>query len=123
MTSPLVGRDAELVEGNGSYRAVARALAGLLVPNEVPHELRPYRAALGRIVPMWTAPDAELSVDPAVLLGEGLVRLLDRSVLILDDLQWADRRPCPWSPTSPRPPVLAACWSRPPSAPTSRRRR
>jgi predicted ATPase len=55
------------VEGNGSYRAVAQALAGLLVPKEIPNELRPYRAALSRIVPMWSAPDTAISVDPAVL--------------------------------------------------------
>ena len=78
------------VEGNGSYRAVAQALADLSVPDEISAEFRPYRAALGRVGPAFSAADASISVDPAVLLGEGLVRLLDGAVLLLDDLHWAD---------------------------------
>jgi DNA-binding CsgD family transcriptional regulator len=75
------------VEGNGSYRAVAQALAGV---SGIPEALRPYRAALGLVVPAWRSPDDSISVDPAVVLGEGLIRLLDGALLVLDDLQWAD---------------------------------
>jgi DNA-binding CsgD family transcriptional regulator len=75
------------VEGNGSYRAVAQALANVSGFSET---LRPYRAALGLVLPAWRLPNDSISVDPAVLLGEGLIRLLDGALLVLDDLQWAD---------------------------------
>ena len=70
-------------------------------------QLRPFRAALATIAPGWTpaesfAPDGRHDVaapggpDPAVVLGEGLIRLLaalagDRTcLLVLEDLHWAD---------------------------------
>ena len=88
------------VAGNGAYRAVAEALVGQLsaVRPAESAELRPYRAALGRLLPEWTetAAGPELRVDPALVLGEGLLRLL-RTVsgergclLVLEDLHWAD---------------------------------
>jgi DNA-binding NarL/FixJ family response regulator len=87
------------VEGGGTYRAVAEALAGAVRGDGLAEreEVRPYRAALGRLVPGWArAGDAPVSsVDPAVAVGEGvlrLLRLLDESgcLLVLEDLHWAD---------------------------------
>jgi DNA-binding CsgD family transcriptional regulator/RecA/RadA recombinase len=78
-------------EGSGAYRAVAEALAGL-APDGVA-ELRPYRAALGRILPGWAGDGPELAVDPTVVLGEGVLRLLRTLggvVLVLEDVHWAD---------------------------------
>src|SRR5918994_1152422 len=117
MTSPLVGRDAELAAvtervaaagdgaggvlvvlgeaGVGKSRLLAEAArlatgAGLAV-------LTPYRAALGRLLPSWTgtADLPEPAVDPGVVLGEGVLRLLGHlapagCLLVLDDLHWAD---------------------------------
>jgi DNA-binding NarL/FixJ family response regulator len=96
------------VDGGGTYRAVAEALVGA-VGAERPvesGELRPYRAALGRILPGWAGvspaadpgvhPAAEPSVDPALVLGEGLLRLLrtlggeQGCLLVLEDVHWAD---------------------------------
>jgi DNA-binding CsgD family transcriptional regulator len=87
------------VEGGGTYRAVAEALSGAVREDRLAEreEVRPFRAALGRLVPGWARPgDAPgSSVDPAVVVGEGvlrLLRLLDESgcLLVLEDLQWAD---------------------------------
>jgi DNA-binding CsgD family transcriptional regulator len=55
--------------------------------------LRPFGAALRRLRP--GAPDEELlpwASDPTVVLGEGVVALLDgrRALLVLEDLHWAD---------------------------------
>jgi DNA-binding CsgD family transcriptional regulator len=63
-------------------------------------ELRPYRVALGRLLPDWFEIPADggggPGADPVLVLGEGLLRLL-RSiggatgcVLLLEDLHWAD---------------------------------
>jgi DNA-binding CsgD family transcriptional regulator len=90
------------VEGGGTYRAVAEALAGRLRDNRPGYDrlaeradLRPYRAALGRLVPGWARPDdaSQSTVDPTVVLGEGLLRLLGDTagcLLVLEDLHWAD---------------------------------
>jgi predicted ATPase len=90
------------VEGGGTYRPIAEALLAHLRDErlEESDDLRPYRAALRRIVPGWAASgaDEELapSVDPVVILGEGLLRLLraiggDRGCLLrLEDLHWTD---------------------------------
>ena len=87
------------VEGGGAYRPVSQALLGYLRDAEVPDapELRPFRAALARIVPGWDGSGgAPPGVDPVVVLGEGVVRLLRRlgdgagCLLVLDDLHWAD---------------------------------
>jgi predicted ATPase len=58
--------------------------------------LRPFRAALGRLVPQWQ-PDGSVTGDGSpVVLGEGLLRLLrtlagERGCLVvLEDLHWAD---------------------------------
>ena len=59
-------------------------------------QLRPFRAALGRVLPGIVAEEPIAStIDPTVVLGEGVLRLL-RSVggsgtlLLLEDLHWAD---------------------------------
>ncbi len=87
------------VEGGGAYRPVSQALLGYLRDAELPEapELRPFQAALARIVPGWDGIGAaQPGVDPVVVLGEGMVRLLRRlgdgagCLLVLDDLHWAD---------------------------------
>ncbi|WP_369132088.1 AAA family ATPase [Modestobacter sp. I12A-02662] len=86
-------------DSGGAYRPLTEALlrggAGDLDPATVP---APYRAALGRLLPGWatvsaTAPEG--SVDPVLVLGEAVVRVLDALVggpclLVLEDLHWAD---------------------------------
>ncbi len=93
----LVALRGRAVEGGGAYRAVAEALAGRLRDGRLAErdDLRPYRAALSRLVPGWARPDdaPQSSVDPAVVLGEGLLRLLGGTpgcLLVLEDLHWAD---------------------------------
>jgi DNA-binding CsgD family transcriptional regulator/tetratricopeptide (TPR) repeat protein len=59
-------------------------------------ELRPFRPALGRLVPDWRPHEPAPGVESPVVLGEGLLRLLgvlagERGcVLVLEDLHWAD---------------------------------
>jgi DNA-binding CsgD family transcriptional regulator len=87
----LVGRS---VDGGGTYRAVTEALARLLREGARLDDpaLRPYRAALQRLLlgiadePLANAP------DPTVMLGEGVLALLAgrRTLLVLEDLHWAD---------------------------------
>ncbi|GAA2205176.1 helix-turn-helix transcriptional regulator [Nonomuraea monospora] len=87
------------VEGGGTFRAVAQALAGRSSPGALPEGLRPYRGMLGRLVPEWAEPgDAPPPhVDPILVLGEGLLRLLREAgdggggcMLVLEDVHWAD---------------------------------
>jgi DNA-binding CsgD family transcriptional regulator len=86
------------VEGAGTFRPLAEALMPPLRAGTLPDtaELRPYRAALGRLLPDWaTRSVPETSVDPSLVLGEGLLRLLSAldpkgCVLLLEDLHWAD---------------------------------
>jgi DNA-binding CsgD family transcriptional regulator len=94
------------VQGGGTYRAVAGAVIGLLDADHATARaaepaLRPYRAALGRLLPSWAGsgpPDGYGSdADPTVVLAEGLLRLLRLApttapgcVLRLEDLHWAD---------------------------------
>jgi DNA-binding CsgD family transcriptional regulator/tetratricopeptide (TPR) repeat protein len=95
----LVGRAAD---GGGTFRPVAEALlrggAADLDPSAAP-ALAAYRGALARLLPGWAreaAPQPDLTVDPVVVLAEGLVRLLlslggDSGCLLeLEDLHWAD---------------------------------
>lgn len=92
----LVVLSGRAVQGGGTYRAVAEAVIGTLDRPALREleELRPYRAVLGRLLPGWAGggpgpPD----VDQSVVLGEGLVRLLEAAggcVLLLEDLHWAD---------------------------------
>jgi len=96
------------IPGGGTYRAFSSALGpalrrGVAVATD---DLRPFRSALRRIAPGWAAdagadPESggtavEGGPDPTVMLGEGLLRLLDTlgdgagSLLLLEDLHWAD---------------------------------
>ena len=85
-------------EGGGAYRPIAEALmpavrGGLVRETD---DLRPFRSALGRVLPGWASPwPTEPGVDPVLLLGEGVLRLLlavdaPVRVLVLDGLQYAD---------------------------------
>jgi AAA ATPase domain len=59
-------------------------------------ELRPFRAALGRLVPEWLLTEPVSVAESPVVLGEGLLRLLRvlagkrGCLLVLEDLHWAD---------------------------------
>lgn len=90
------------VAGGGAYRALAEALAPCLrgaPPLDSPR-LRPFRAALARLVPGAgvdgpVGSPAGPALDAAVVLGEGVLALLaalhpEGAVLVLDDLHWAD---------------------------------
>ena len=90
----LMGR---AIDSGGSLRPVAQALMeavrdGALL--EAP-ALRPFRAALGRVLPGIADEPIAFTIDLTVVLGEGVLRLL-RSVggsgtlLLLEDLHWAD---------------------------------
>jgi DNA-binding CsgD family transcriptional regulator len=91
------------VDGGGTYRPLSEALVGAFGDAALAQraDLRPYRAALGRLIPGWARPgDAPgTAVDPTVVLGEGLLRLLGRHagvgcLVVLDDLHWADAETC-----------------------------
>ena len=91
----LMGR---AIDSGGSLRPVAQALMEAVRDRallEAP-ALRPFRAALGRVLPGIVAEEPiAATIDPTVVLGEGVLRLL-RSVggsgtlLLLEDLHWAD---------------------------------
>jgi DNA-binding CsgD family transcriptional regulator len=89
------------VQGGGSYRAVAEAVVGWLDAPAVRESVavRPYRAALDALVTGHAGPTD--GADPAVVLGEGLLRVMcalaaehdtgHRGCLLrLEDLHWAD---------------------------------
>ena len=90
------------VQGGGTFRAVAGAVLALDDPAHAAlPALRPYRGALGRLLPSWadsaTSTEASADADPVVVLAEGLLRLLRLTlgpapgcVLRLEDLHWAD---------------------------------
>ncbi|HEX3258955.1 MAG TPA: AAA family ATPase, partial [Pseudonocardia sp.] len=87
----LVGRS---VDGGGTYRAVTEALAKLLRTRAALHDpaLRPYRAALRRLLPGIADEPLASAPDPTVVLGEGVLALLgdQRTLLVVEDLHWAD---------------------------------
>lgn len=91
----LTGRTAP---GSGPYRAVSDALLPLTRTGRVRETpaLRPFRSALGRILPDWPTPEPlERGIDPVLLLGEGVLRLLLElpaavRVVVLEDLTDAD---------------------------------
>jgi DNA-binding CsgD family transcriptional regulator len=79
------------------YRPVSEALMGAARAGLSPDwaGLAEYRAALGSLVPEWSRPGDDTAETSAVVLGEGLLRLLSRpaspgGLLILEDMQWAD---------------------------------
>jgi DNA-binding CsgD family transcriptional regulator len=88
------------VAGGGPFRPVAEALVRVAPPALAAREhLSPFRSVLARILPTWPAgPQAGAHlVDPVVVLGEAVLELLravstgTRTVLLLDDVHWADR--------------------------------
>ncbi|MGK5678131.1 ATP-binding protein [Actinoplanes sp. URMC 104] len=87
------------VPEGGPLRPVAEAFYGHLRRSAVTGsaELRPFRAALERLLPGRADAATSPGVDPLVVLGEGLLLLLRRAggehgcLLVLDDLHWADR--------------------------------
>ena len=88
------------VAGGGPFRPVAEALVRVAPPALAAREhLSPFRSVLARVLPTWPAgPQAGAHlVDPVVVLGEAVLELLravstsTRSVLLLDDVHWADR--------------------------------
>ena len=89
----LVGRS---VDGGGTYRAVTEALARLVRRDAALDDpaLRPYRAALRRLLPGMrrTSRSTPRAPDPTVMLGEGVARAAGRArtLLVLEDLHWAD---------------------------------
>ena len=95
----LVGR---AIEGGGSLRPLAQALMEAIRDRALPEseELRPFRAALSRVLPGFAAGEpVDSLVDPTVVLGEGVLRLLrsvggSGTVLLLEDLHWADPGYC-----------------------------
>jgi len=95
----LVGR---AIEGAGSLRPLAQALMEAIRDRALPEseELRPFRAALSRVLPGFAAGEpVDSIVDPTVVLGEGVLRLLrsvggSGTVLLLEDLHWADPGYC-----------------------------
>jgi hypothetical protein len=80
------------------FRPLAEALLAAFRAAEPPElgELRPFRGALGRLVPEWRTEGAAVGEESLVVLGEALVRLLgglaaDRGcVLVVEDMHWAD---------------------------------
>ncbi|MDP9442545.1 MAG: AAA family ATPase [Actinomycetota bacterium] len=79
------------------YRALSEALLGALRLRDLPdtRELAPFRRALGVVVPEWRVGSEQVH-ESLVVVAEGVIRLLralavDRpSVLVLEDLHWAD---------------------------------
>lgn len=91
------------VDGGGTYRAVAEALAPLLrepgpaadeAPGDAPERFAAVRAVLRRLLPAPGDVAAPPGVDPTVVLGEAVVSLAGElpggAVLVLEDLHWAD---------------------------------
>ncbi|HSK58461.1 MAG TPA: ATP-binding protein, partial [Actinomycetospora sp.] len=92
------------VPGSGAFRPLVEALAPVADPSLAAAErLAPFAPVLARLLPAWAAAPAVAAaapvphlVDPVLVLGEALVELLAvlapgrRTVLLLDDLHWAD---------------------------------
>lgn len=89
------------IADRGAFWALAQALIPLLVDEGLTgaEQVRPFRRALQRLRPGWhdAAADPASTVDPLLILAEGVRRLLsvaagDRGcLLVLEDLHWADR--------------------------------
>ncbi len=86
------------VEGGGALRPIADALLGAVRSARIDAtpQLSAFRGALGRLLPGWdAAAPSETGVDPVLVLGEGVLRLLDvvapqGCAVVLEDLHWAD---------------------------------
>jgi DNA-binding CsgD family transcriptional regulator len=81
------------------FRPFAEALAAPLRPGRLPADadLDPFRPALGRLAPQLLPSHHAHSEDSLVFLGEAVIRLLRLlspdagSLLVLEDLHWADQ--------------------------------
>jgi len=81
------------------FRPFAEALVSAGRAGRLPAggELEPFRPALGRLIPEWRQPQAAVGDESLVFLGEAVLRLLRAaapaagSLLVLEDLHWADR--------------------------------
>jgi DNA-binding CsgD family transcriptional regulator len=79
------------------FRPITEALMGAARAGVAPEApgIADYRAALGTLVPEWSRPeDSDAEVSP-VIIGEALLRMLSLpawpgSLLVLEDLHWAD---------------------------------
>lgn len=86
------------VASGGSLRPISEALVPALRDAALTDhdELEPYRFALSRLLPGWHQDAPPTQMDPTVLLGEAVLKLIgvlypDRSALLaVDDVQWAD---------------------------------
>jgi DNA-binding CsgD family transcriptional regulator len=85
------------VESGGAYRPLVEAFARASAPFADAADLARIRPTLARVLPGWVADEGVLApmADPAAVLAEALIVLLramsaDGTVLILDDLHWAD---------------------------------
>jgi DNA-binding CsgD family transcriptional regulator/tetratricopeptide (TPR) repeat protein len=85
------------VESGGAYRPLVEAFARVSAPYADRKELASVRPILARVLPGWTSDQDVLApmADPAAVLAEALLLLLqamaaDGSVLLIDDLHWAD---------------------------------
>jgi len=109
--------------GGGSLRAVSEAVLDGWRGRPFPESpaLRPFRAALARLVPGWAEPGAPAAApDAALVLAEGLLALLATSydgpvVLALEDLHAADPETLDLldrlsAGLSTRPVLVAASW-------------
>lgn len=80
------------------YRPLAEALTAACRRSGPPQarELVPYRPALGRLIAEWHRPELAGRPESAVVLGEGVLRMLHvladgaALLLIVEDLHWAD---------------------------------
>jgi predicted ATPase len=83
--------------GSSGLRGFADALQSAFRGRPPPDvdEIRPFVAALARLIPDWRT-EATASLSDPLIVGEGVLRLLrfmagpTASVLVLEDLHWAD---------------------------------
>ena len=87
------------VPGAGPLRPLSEALLGRWRGRPFPaaESLRPYRPALGRLLPGWSEPaGGSAEADSVPVLAEGVLELLAtdpagaRWLVVLEDLHWAD---------------------------------
>jgi DNA-binding CsgD family transcriptional regulator len=79
------------------FRPISEALMGAARAGVVPDApaIADYRAALGTLVPEWSLPTDDAAEVSPLIIGEALLRLLSLpdwpgSLLVLEDLHWAD---------------------------------